>query len=377
MKRIIFALLLLSVVACSKEPGGRQKPGAEVWLIPSPELGAAVSTDGTRAVVDGTQYFPLTQYSLWIEPLDALGQADATNMEWYKGIGYDNILAAGTRNGNGTYTWKFTPKGGALSTRVGLFPSHGQKVKVCAVYPYMSDFDPATAAEIPFEIGMTDATNIDYMYTGPVEVTLPAISTSAATQMSVSLPFKHAMTLLEFQISTTLVGSLAIKTITLKAEDALGSPVDIFALDGKFSAIDGSVFDIQTRTSSMTITYHKKVAYNQAVNELRYTSFGVIVPEIPKSLTDGTKLKVTFEFDYKNLHEENDDILKGLGGELELDLGAITTNSTLQGLAASYRYIYTISIDNFIKYEDYPEVQSWYFEQNEEGTGDKIYDKIL
>lgn len=360
-------LLPVLMAGCANNPSdGPMESGS--FFVPLPVV-AADAVAGTRAVVDNSTYFPLLEYGIWVEALDAAETVDAANTLWYHTMcGYDNIKAERKGVAAPDNIWNFTPYGGpASSTRIGLFPNRGAKVNVYGVYPYMPDFDPADANRIPFEVGLTDDTNYDYMYTGPVLLSVPA-----SGSINENLPFKHVMTLLEFRLSTTLVGTLTVNSISLEATGiADGQPRNIFLTKGTFSALDGSVDPgpAPAMSDKLTIGYNKNVAYKQS-EEQKYTSFGVIVPEIGPSLTTGTRLKISFEFDYKNLNEDDDGILAGQGGEIILDLDDILTGGSAKGLLTGYMYSYTIEVDNFIKYNGYPEVQPWL-------PDDNIHDIIL
>lgn len=381
-RNLIYMLAAAALVGCAKEPGGGSQIQEKVWFVPRPTVAAEASV-ATRSVIDGSQYFPLLRYGLWIEALDAAGDPDAATTAWYQDVaGYANILASRSAYSGTGSTWSFTPKGApALTSRVGLFPGKSPKVTICGVYPYYAAFTPTDATAVPFKVGLTDASNYDYMYTGPVVVDIENDAVSGL--ISKPLPFHHVMTLVEFRLSTTLIGSLQINSITLEAVDNTDQPKEIFLTEGTFSALDGSINPGPTSvtTDKLTVTYNKKVAYASG-GGLGHTSFGVIVPPIDITAATGTKLKVSFEFDYKNLDEDEDDMPEGLGGYLELDLDAIQTDTgdgngaTPKGLVTGYRYTYPIAVDNFIKYTGYPEVQPWAFAQDGNGD-DLIYDIIL
>jgi hypothetical protein len=353
MKKITVLLLAafaFTTVSCSKEEIGTDG-GDTVQFSPGIGITAQTSVE-SRAVVADHGHFPLSRFGLWLE------SATLAFQQSYYTIGYDNILGTSTYYQNAPDTRRYTPRGASAAASIGLLKSKGA-VTFYGMHPYTEEFDPATTTSLPFSVGITNATNYDYMYTGPV-----VVDPDVASTLTAAMPFKHAMTLIEFRLSTTYVGTLMLNTATLTATNG-GSPQPIFAMKGTWDPRTGAVTpDAGSATDVLEVTHDRTVAYEKASSltsyAANYTSVGFIVPAIPHSV--GTTLKAVFKFQYK---DEDDtswvdyDELTGQPSEIEFDLDEVLTAGTPQGFMAGYRYIFNVSIDNFIKYLGYPVVEPW------------------
>lgn len=347
-----------------------------VYLSISPEI--ASSEIKTKHLVDGSYPFPLKKSSLWVEALNSQDLVDATNTQWYSDLGYNNIYFY--RSGI-NYGWAYTLRGITtnMNNFLALFPSKGAKVNIYGFHPYMADLHTKTLTAIPFEVGFSDeteatSTNIDYMCTGAITYTLPA---SGYTN-TVNIPFRHIMTLIDFQLTDYYVGTLIIKTMTVEAVDkTTGLPRNIFATKGTINAKTGAVTpDPSSKVSTITMTYNKRVAYRKAQNTTsasnstiaQYTPCSIILPEIPQTDINNTELKVKFVFDGDGVDSNGALYGDPTFGEIVLDISSITTAGSIQGLKANYRYKYTIMIDNFIKYDTQPQIGPWIDDKDENGN---------
>jgi hypothetical protein len=220
------------------------------------------------------------------------------------------------------------------------------------------------------------------MFTGPVMV-----DPTSGPDINVPLNFNHIMTLLEFRMSTTLVGNLTVKSITLQATDGSFAPVDVFAMAGEFDPRTGVVTPLATTLQDeIVITYDKTVAYkstypNPAYNApvRTWTSFGVIVPQIAHIA--GGNIEAVIEFHYKHTDEygdedyDDDELFNDNQSHITIPFNSLLTSGSTQGFLQGYRYIFNIEIDNFIKYFGYPIVEPWVNEND--GTDDIIHDIVF
>lgn len=364
------AILIFASCGKSDRDGMEDRADDVMRYTPSPMVVGTQAQSGTRTVVDGGVNFPFLSYRMWVE------SADSAINQWYQEeLGYDNIFASRTQGSNGVFNlWYYTPRGASTSSgSVGLFKSKGP-VTVYAVYPSSLSFDVADYEHIPFTVGLTDATNYDYMYAVP-----QSVDPSVVTDLTQNLLFRHTMTLIEFRLSTAYVGTLQVKSITVRARSSQNP--DVFGMEGTFSASDGTVIPT-AYADNLTIDYGNKTVQwknSTGTNVLKYTSFGIIVPEIAyQDGVDDIQLEVTFEFYYPDADGDSDELI-GKGSTLTFDLAEVKTPDEIsvpiaQGLLAGYRYVFNIEIDNFIKHVGYPVAQPWMPE--EDGDGNDVTHEI-
>lgn len=355
MKRItilLAAAFALGAVSCSgeRETGGGVPDGDTVWFSPEVTVGTEASAM-SRTVVNDNSHFPMSSFTLWLESDTPDFQQD------YYTLGYDNIMGSSSY-GNSTLpsSRNYILRGAEDRTQIGLMKSKNA-VTFFGMHPYLENFDPTATTTLPFTVGTTNATNYDYMYTGPVTVD-PNLSPSPITT---PMSFKHVMTLIEFRMTTTYAGTLILNTAKLTATNG-GSPQPVFLMNGTWNPRTGGVNpDAASASAELEITYNSTVKH-ESTSDPGYTSVGFIVPEIPHTDGNGTKFKAVFKFQYRdqnNTSWTDYEELTGQPSEIEFDLDDILTGGNAQGFCTGYRYIFNISVDNFIKYLGYPVVEPW------------------
>lgn len=353
---------MLPAISCSRHEISTPDDGNTVRFIPEPVIGAAAST---RARIDGTWQFPILEYGLYVEGVNAQTTA------WYHGIGYDNIMAMRDKGKDyDHYTaWKFTPKGAPnYAFYIGLFKNRGP-VTFYAMSPYNAGFS-AVNREIAFDV----RNNVDYLYTGPVAVD-PDVLSSLRPVMN----FKHAMTLIELAVSTTMVGTLYVTGVTFETLDSSGNPAAMFYMTGKFNPITGKVTpDAGSLTSKLEQNDRIAVEYiGDKASSPICTYIPFFVPQMNYTAGSGAKLKMTVRFEYSDKEaQQHDDEIFGSGSSVTFRLDDILTGGTAQGFLAGYRYYFPVKVDNFIKYFGYPVVQEWETDADDQGE-EKIYEIVL
>ncbi len=274
--------------------------------------------------------------------------------------GYNNIKAVGRQVVSHTPayydTWSYTPAGTVSKTDyVGVFRNRGD-IDIYGYHPYNKTVTDITA--IPFTVSTIDSTHCDYMWSANTNVDL----TTPGAVTEVSPLFRHAMTLLEFRLSTSYVGPMTVSSIELEASEP------VFCLNGTYSAVDGTIApDPLSLTDKLTIVYGshgkpKTVALTGSTPA--YTSCCIMVPEISVDAAATTKLKVTFKFD-------SDKPLYHQGGSYEFNLKDVVTTTgdgPKYGFIKEWSYVFGVKIDNFIKYSGYPVPVSW---------GDEVQPEII
>jgi hypothetical protein len=366
IRTIVTILAAAAFVSCDRETALPAMTGDRVDM----QLDIAVpqSVAQSRSAIGiGQPDGQLTRYSLCVIP------DSAKHEQWYhEFLGYDNLSGScswTTRAIDGTYTLSsksFTPRGGSSMSRLGLYTSKGS-VTLYGIHPYMANFDTMISDldHIPFTVGKTPAANIDYMYIEPQWVDMSEFNPGEAPTKT--LAFNHVMTAVEIRLSTTLEGTVQVDSVVLDGFDG-NDPAALFGMSGTFSARNGAVaVDGSSFIDHLPINFNSSTInnINATYSYQKYTPYAFIFPAVAHA--DARRIRATIYFKY--MIDPGLDLV-GTGGTMEFEFDNIKTEGENSGLVAGYRYIYTATIDNFIKYSGYPEVEQWVVD-------DQIKDIIL
>lgn len=209
----LLSLALLAVVSCSQEsvPGGT-RTGLELNIAPA----VSQSTE-TRAAVFGTYdsgtgkyYLPnRTTFGLYICDHHTGSYTDGSNPYAEYAPFYKNIKAA--RNTSGVWNYNYSdPENNSAFPKLFLYPpddnNDGVTDKTADIFAYAPYQEAGTPESVAFSI--TAATDVMYAAeNGVSNLDIDAASLSAPgvldgfTSLYVPLTFKHALSLLEFDIS--------------------------------------------------------------------------------------------------------------------------------------------------------------------------------
>lgn len=333
MKKIItLAALVLAAAGCEKNvPATDSRDTVYLSIAPGISAGITPATAElpSKTSVGGTAFPAGSAVGISI--------FKAGSFDHYDIPGYHNIRS----EVNYTQVWTFKPTGAASSTsKIGVFRNKGP-IDIYGFYPYRSDIDGTNIDAIPFTVGTTEATNLDYMYASPVRIDPAQPSVPVVTPS-----FNHAMTLLSFVIYTSYTGPMQLKYIRLDASD------NIFGLRGTYNAadIDGTVsVDPGDRSNTLTVSFNKNISTSSN------SSCDIIIPEVSVTADDETTMTVTMIFDADvPLHQG--------GGSYTFNLREIVTRIGVEnkcGFIKGYQYTFGVKIDNFVKYSGYPTITGW------------------
>jgi hypothetical protein len=386
--RISLLLLILPALpiltSCSDDSRATtgNAPGDIVLLQPNPTAVVSVDTEpATRATITRViSPFPKgSQLGICIVPQGTDFDNDPI-MPLYEFPGYDNMLVfgpTGTNDPEYITNWYYRPQGVTTAYTTNLFGIKSDIViDLYGYYPYANTNAKQTTA-IPFEL-KCDASNVDYMFTGKIEVdpVTPAINGSTVTldangRIPLPMQFRHAMTLLEFRLTTSLPGPLVIDTIKISAKDDSNTAAAVFGTKGTFNGITGAVTCTEYR-SELIFVYKKTVPYNKTIitaptDPRNYTSCYMAIPEIdltavPAPGYSGLKLTVHLAFDESPGADTGRELYSGSTQTFNLsDVPA--TGSGKQGFIKAHRYLFNVTVDNFIKYSGYPSISTDWTEE--------------
>lgn len=340
MKRLLIVIMLPFILeACQKEAPAQADDMCILRISPF-----IVSADVEKSSADAepTRTAIANVISLVGSPAGiSILKADAYPYVAYELPGYSNIkalLRSANINAPPYYQvkWEFTPAGSSSFTpSLGVFKNRGG-LDFYAYYPYNENVNETNIDAIPFTVGTTDATNIDYMRSKILDIN-PTQSEVAITPV-----FDHVMTMLNFNVGTSYLGPMKLNYIKLEASD------DIFVMKGTYSAVNGKVTpNLSSKTNTLKIEYNKVVPMYAEEQTNPPFQFAMMIPEIIVDDACLTTMTVTFNFD------TDMQLIEG-GGSYTLNLRDIVTNDGRRGFVQGYQYVFTVKIDNYIKYSGYP-----------------------
>lgn len=364
IKRFIITIVpVLLIASCSSDNDHEYDDGEIVRYQPKIMIaGGEQAQTSTRTISDNTFFFPLHPFGMCV-----LGDDQENHYQFYHQLGYANIKCL--------TTWNIFDKSCAVTYQplnsdrqekyIGLSKNKGP-VRIYALHPQPDNFDFTKYHEMPFEVGTTNETNYDYMCAADI-----TIDPADPSTLNTPIVFNHIMTALEFKLKTSLVGELVIESITLDAKyKANGQPAKIFFMEGTFDASTGDVEpDAASAISELTITYDRKVAYieEDLKDGIRYTSCAAIFPAVEYGagtgqINDNIEITAYLNFEHHADEFNNDsdkfDELKGSGSKITFDLDDMVFNSKV-GFHTGHKYVFDLTIDNFIKYQGFPEIGEW------------------
>ena len=225
--------------------------------------------------------------------------------------------------------------------------------KIYGYYPYDNSVTDIT--KIPF-----DNTSIkDFMYAtyevskdnykSPLELN-PNNATNGV--MTGNLVFKHAMSLFTFRIKLTKESAAQVNSVKIWSE-VLGE-VSV-GLEGKIHG--KGTFNAKTGVVTSEAVDFIKVDFDDGVLSTEYKDFHVIIPPFSYEklpFITSVKYRVQFEIDSINTYSEPLTI--------NLKKYKLSDNNSIinvYGYEAGKQYIHTITLDNYIKFEDTPTIRDW------------------
>lgn len=323
-------MLPLISVACKKETASPPYEMTGLRIAPYIVSSASVESSAaafTRSAVNGL----FNGFTVGL----AVTKAGDPKVEYLPG--YRNIRAF-LDNISNVNLWDYKPAGATASTpQVGVYKNNGA-VDLYGFYPYNPEVADITA--IPFEVGNTNTSNMDYMWATPILGIDPSVT---VTPLAPKL--NHVMTLLYFDIKVSYAGPLLLKNIKLEASDK------IFKLRGTYDASNDGKISIKEEDKSNILIF------NWNAQLAASTSISILFPEISVAADDNTTISVSMYFD-------NDKMLYDGGGDnnaFTFKLKDVVTNTSNFGFMRGSQYQLSIKIDNFVKYEGYPNpvVRDW------------------
>lgn len=406
------AVMAAAFAACSKQhtpaEDTPQNNGA-VYVNLQPEIvpinSTGAGTPQTRYTMEsiynsssGSTNYQMRYFRLCTIPEEDYDDYGNNVATWYGNLGYDNIRR------DCHYSYWYLRNVSTASSMLGFFPTKGA-VRLYGGFPEQTDLHQrlATLDKIPFwtcyntdpstppESTHTDynylynhdAYNYDYMYMEPVRIDMTGVK--PGDQLTVPARFKHVMTTVEFRIRTTMTGTVLIDSIALDTYDG-DVRANLFAMGGTYSYYDGSVntdgakfVNHSQKFFNKTLGTYAHPAVNGTITNLQ-NRFPFIFPAIEHR--PGRKIKATiYVRRYVNGDTTNNGTLdfEGQPNVVWLDFDKIQTpagSGEYKGLAQGYRYVYTIDIDNFIKYSGYPEVEPWVL-ATDEGNEELIKEIVI
>lgn len=330
MKKLLILIMLpLISAACKKETAAL--PDGMSGLRIAPYIASAASAESSAEIVSRSAVNGL--FNGFTAGLTVTEAGDPT-AEYLPG--YRNIRAF-LDNISNVNLWDYKPAGATASApQVGVYKNRGP-VDLYCYYPYNASVTDITA--IPFEVGNTVASNIDYMWATPIAVDPSEPVTLIAPKLN------HVMTQLYFNIQVSYAGPLLLKNIKLVASDK------IFKLRGTYDATDDGKISTEEEDKSNILIFNWN-AQLAATNGIP-----ILFPEISVAAGDNTTISISMYFD-------NDKMLYEGGGAdnaFTFKLADIVTNTSNFGFMRGSQYQCTIKIDNFVKYEGYPNpvIRDW------------------
>lgn len=255
-------------------------------------------------------------------------------------------------------TYSYQPIGLSSSFPALYLKRKEGAVDVYVYHPYDA-FHPTKRLEaIPFVLGDTVTTNYDYMIPKEgmqtVDPTADALKDLNACKLPVT--FNHIMTQLEFRFTVSFWGQDLIPSITLNCIDKDSStPVKKIAMKGSYSFTTGAlVYDNDAMASEFT---YKGIIIPVASGMGAGYTQGIVIPPIELKDADANiEMSVSIKFNKVNPQPVQETpysfTLKSLKATDE-------EGNTRYGLLPGYKYIFNVTIDNFVKYNGVPTKVKW------------------
>jgi hypothetical protein len=253
------------------------------------------------------------------------------------------------------------------ASAMALFKSKGP-VSLYIVSPSLTtSFNPRTTTTMPLTLATSANNSKDYMVSGKITV-----DPNVPADLRQTVTFKHVLTFLEFRITKAYTGTVRFNEIGIEFFDASGAEAPVITTAGTIDVRTGEL--VPRRVSSVQSS--RVLRYGGDLEPSQDCEF--LLPEIPH--IPGGKMRVTFRFGINKQGTSTADYgeLVGQEGVIEIPFDNVLTEGTAQGFKQGYHYLFNrITIQNFIKYQGYPEVQEWTMPDENDPDDERVYEIIF
>ncbi len=246
--------------------------------------------------------------------------------------GYDEIEAVATVPSTSVINWRYNWKEGTSPmTNDRLSIVKGRAADIYMYHPYTAGQKDHTAIEF------TTDEQKDWLVTPPLKFT----AEQTKSNISASINFSHLMTCIEIRLKNDYPGTVTLNSITLTDESAVMSGSDVISSrlcsGGTFNLEES---DITRAITGKTLTDAITIDENIDISDTGRSIY-FIMPQID-SYTDG-KLCLSFVINGKNTATKFH----------------IPTEGITDGFRQGVKYMYTLTIDNTMKFNPTGRETDW------------------
>lgn len=331
LRRGALLSLLLLAGACTKEPTAERLPGdtetvrlnPSAYIVAGTRMQSRAAISGGKFPSDGKRY-PI---GMWVCKHEETPTKFEPAMD-----GYGNLLASlgveAVGENEWRDLWKYTFSGTLDGTTHDILSvQRYEPVDIYAYYPRQTDngdtpFDPTA---VPFTTGETD-----WMWAAPVK---NGIAVDGKSTIDAPLHFSHAMTCLRVKIRCKYDGSVKLTSLTLTdSEGRLYKAGSMDIVEHKLSLNDAD------KTGKLALTYSDNTLVKT------YKVFDIIMPPVG-DYEDG-QFELSFVF--------NDIAAQTsfkIPNTIPKDPNVPDIIETITAFEAGKRYMYSLTLDNRMKFE--------------------------